>query len=123
RPVNAAVAAGVIGGGSESLQSATGRLGGGPVSVSPTAVGGNVVLTAPAYVTRTRERREKHDPAYVRNTSSPKRCGTPHLCRCRATRETPRSRRENVAPATVNRAARARRAPRSTAARRRPCRA
>src|SRR5438309_8700755 len=85
RPSNAAVAAAGTGGGSESLHSAIGRVGGGPGSVSPGAVGGNVVLTAPAYVTRTCERREKHDPAYVRNTSSPKRCGTLHVCRRRAT--------------------------------------
>src|SRR4051812_30181114 len=91
RPLNAAVAVAGTGGGSESLQSAIGRLGGGPGSVSPGTVGGNDVLTAPAYVTRTRERREKHDPAYVRNTSSPNRCGTSHLCRGRATEDAARA--------------------------------
>jgi hypothetical protein len=45
RPENAAAAPGGVGGGSESLHNATGRLGGGPGSVSPGAEGGGWVCS------------------------------------------------------------------------------
>src|SRR5450432_3867528 len=104
-PENAAPAGAALGGGSESLQSATpGRLGVAAGGESPEAAGGGVeVLTAPAYVRAAPRKREIRFVAYVRNTSSPMTTGVSHARRVAATALQPRSAR--AASTSVRRSA------------------